>query len=337
MKHLTIAIVLLSGTVLAQSGRSSEIPPGSSPGNGPSYSQVYCSGFVTRQAIPRTNFVLGSKETPHEDFFPGRSQLFLGGPALAEGQRYSILRQIKDPGRETSSPEQRKTFVKIGALYQEVGWATVHSVEKGAAVASFDFSCGTAIPGDIVVPFKEKPPVAFRVVDGPMRPFRAPAAVRGQILASKDFVELLGSGQIVYTDLGSGKGAKAGDYLLILRGYSPADLNRIDRASERLPKGAFTEPGTIDPPQIKPHAEDRIPSHVLGEMLVLDSTPESSTAIITRAFAEIELGDVVESEDPNPAVTEAAAGADDPSPCRLLSRLRQMLHFHNCKGVKAGS
>lgn len=337
MKRLTIAIALLSGTVLVQSGRSSEIPPGSSPGNGPSYSQVYCSGFVTRKAIPRTNFVLGSKETPHEDFFPGRSQLFLGGPALAEGQRYSILRQVKDPGRETSSPEQRKEIVKIGALYEEIGWATVHLVEKGAAVASFDFSCGTAIPGDIVVPFKEKPPVAFRTVDAPLRPFRAPAAVQGHILASKDFVELLGTGQIVYTDFGSAKGAKAGDYLLILRGYSPADLNRIDRASERLPKGAVTEPATVNSAPIKPDAEDHIPSHVLGEMLVLDSTPESSTAIITRAFAEMELGDAVESEEPGVAAAQSAEPIES-TPCSIVSRLRQLvLHFHNCRGAKGGS
>jgi hypothetical protein len=338
MKHLMIAIALLSGTLLAQSGPDSGIPPGSSPGNGPSYSQVYCSGVVTRQAIPRTNFVLGSKETPHEDFFPGRSQLFLGGPALVEGERYSILRQIKDPVQETSSPEQRKSFVKIGALYEEVGWATVHLVEKGASVATFDFSCDTAIPGDIVVPFKEKPPVVFRAVDAPVSAFRAPAALQGHILASKDFVEILGNGQIVYTDFGTAKGARAGDYLLILRGYAPADLNRIDRASERLPKGASTDLAAVNPAPIKPDAENHIPSHVLGEMLVLDATPESSTAIITRAFAEMELGDAVESEDPTLAPAQATAEPNDPAPCRLVSRLRQMfLHFHNCRSVKAGS
>ena len=338
MKHLIVAIALLSGTLLAQSGRASDIPPGSSPGNGPSYSQMYCSGFVTRKAIPRTNFVLASKETPHENFFPGRSTLFLGGPALVEGERYSILRQIVDPSVETSSPEQRKAFSKIGALYEEVGWATVHQVEKGAAVASFDFSCDATVSGDIVVPFKEKPTVAFRTVDAPLRAFRETAAVRGHILASKDFVELLGNDQIVYTDFGSAKGAKAGDYLLILRGYAPADLNRIDRASEGLPKGAATEASAVNPAHIKPDADNRIPAHVLGEMLVLNSTPDSSTAIITRAFAEMELGDVVESEDPNLAATEPTAGADDPSPCRLVSRIHQMLlHFHNCRSPKAGS
>ncbi len=39
-------------------------------------------------------------------------------------------------------------------------------------------------------------------------------------------------------------------------------------------------------------------------MLVLNSTPDSSTAIITRTFAEMELGDVVESEDPNLTTAE---------------------------------
>jgi hypothetical protein len=300
---------------------------------------VYCSGFVTRKAIPHTNFVVGSKESPHEGFFPGRSQLFFGGPALIEGERYSILRQIEDPSKETSSPEQRKTFSRIGALYKEVGWATVHQAEKGASVATFDFSCDAAIAGDIVVPFKEKPPVAFRTVDAPLRPFRAPAAIQGHILSSKDFVGLLGNGQIVYTDFGTAKGAKAGDYLLILRGYAPADLNRIDRASERLPSGASAEPEAVNEARIKPGTDKRIPLHVLGEMLVLNSTPESSTAIITRSFAEMELGDVVESEDPNRTSAEAAVVPDNSAPCRLLTRLHRMLllHFHNCGSAKAGS
>lgn len=206
---------------------------------------------------------------------------------------------------------------------------------KGAAVATFDFSCDTAIPGDIVVPFKEKPAVAFRAVDEPIRAFREPAAVHGHILASKDFVELIGKGQIVYTDFGTAKGAKAGDYLLILRGYAPADLNRIDRASEGLPKGADTEPAAVNSVHIKRDADKHIPAHVLGEMLVLNATPDSSTAIITRAFAEMELGDVVQAEEPSVAAPQSATAEDDPAPCRLLSRLRQLLlHFHNCRSPK---
>jgi hypothetical protein len=338
MKHLMIAITLLSGSLWAQSGTKLDIPSSASPANGPSYSQMYCSGFVTRDAIPHTNYVLDSKEGPHESRIPGRALMFLGGPGLAEGHRYSLLRQLNDPNHEDSSPEQRKRFAKLGALYQEVGWVTVHSAEKGAAVASFDFSCDAAIGGDIVVPYTEKPTIAFRTTDPPISSFHpAINAVNGQILGAQDFVGLLGTGIIVYTDFGGAKGAKPGDYLVILRGYAPGDLNRIDRASEQLPKGADTE-ATAVKPKIKAQDGHRLPPHVLGELLVLDVSRDSSTAIITRSFAEMELGDVVQSEDPLAPLVEIAADEPTDTPCRTSSRLRRMLFFTlACKPAKEGA
>lgn len=333
MKRLIFAITLLSGTLLAQSSVAPAIPTGSSPGNGPSYSQMYCSGFVTQEAIPRTNFIVGSKESPHEQLFPARSVLFLGGPPLVERTRYSVLRQVSDPNHEDSSPEQRKRLARLGALYQEIGWVTVHSVDKGTSVASFDFSCDPAIPGDIVVPYREKPTVTFRSTDAAVNSFAEDVkAPMGQILGSKDFVGLLGTGQVVYTDFGSAKGAQPGDYLVILRGYSSGDFNRIDRVSERLPKGSDST--TVNPAQVQPDAEGRAPHRVLGEILVLSVTPGSSTAIVMRNFAEMELGDVVVNENVHTAALNAVSD-DDPAPCRQVSRVRRMLFLgHSCKAPK---
>jgi hypothetical protein len=331
MKYI-IAIALLSGTLFAQQlNYVPELAAPVSPANGPSYSQMHCAGFVTRESIPRTNYVLASKESPHEDRFPAHSQLFLGGPSLLAGQRYSVLRQVDDPNREDSSPEQRKRLAKLGGLYQDIGWVTVHSIEKGAAIASFDFSCNPAIPGDIVVPYQEKPVIAYRSTDVALKAFvSSDNGVKGQILGSPDFVGLLGTSQIVYTDFGSAKGAKLGDYLLIVRGYAPSDLNRIDRASEQLPKGS--EAGAVKPAKIKPAAEAGVPQRVLGEVLVLSVNRESSTALITRAFSEMELGDVVESEDP-----QAQLAVEDES-CQPASRLHRLLvlsHLsHGCKAAQ---
>jgi hypothetical protein len=331
MKQLFVAISLLSATLLAQSGPSSGIAHGSAPGNGPSYSQTYCSGFITRHSISRASYVIGSKESPHEDRFQGRSLLFLHG-ALAAGQRYSLVRQIEDPNREDSSPEQRSKFAKLGALYEDVGWVTVKSVEKGATIATFDFSCDAAVPGDLVVPFQERPEVEFRKVEPEMDSFLSTTSkIRGHILGSKDYVALLGTGLTVYTDFGAAKGAKPGDYLVILRGYAPADLNKIDRASEKLPLGD----GDIafKPAKVTPESDKALPNHVLGELLILNVTPDSSTAMITRAFGELELGDVVQQEHGSNSGEEAyEAPANDPAPCRPPSLLSRLLFLsHGCK------
>ena len=151
MRQSILAIFLLSA-LGAQSGLAAEAPEASSQPSGPSYSQLYCSGFITRNSIPRSSFVLGSKESPHENRFAGGSILFLRGADLAPGSRYSLVRQIADPNREDSSPEQRSKLASLGGLYEDVGWRTVQWAESGTAVDSFDFSCGTAVPGDLVVP-----------------------------------------------------------------------------------------------------------------------------------------------------------------------------------------
>ena len=329
MKRLIAIFALLSGSLWAQTTSSLDVPATSSKSSGPSYSQLYCSGFITRQGLPRTNFVLASKEAPHEDQFATHSIVFLGGPGLVEGERYSLIRQVEDPDREDSSPEQRKRLGKLGRLYQEIGWVTVHSVQKGAAIASVDFSCDTTVPGDIVVPFHEKPAVAFRRIDPSVNSFLPVAAgPTGHILGSKDFIGLIGSGAIVYTDFGSAKGVRPGDYLFVRRGYATADLNKIDSASEGLPKGY--DPNAVNQPQLKANAN--LPSRVLGEMLVLNVSPESSTAIVMRSFAEIQLGDAVEDENPQATSGETAPIKEVPpaKPCGAFSYMWRVVSRHGC-------
>jgi len=339
MNHLILAIALLSGTLVAQSANPSSLSPGSSPASGPSYSQQYCAGFVTHAAVPRTNYVISSKESPNENSFPGRAQLFLGGPGLIPGERYTILRQIDDPNRETSSPVQRAKLAKLGALYEDIGWVTVQSVVKGVPIASFDFACDTALRGDIVVPFKQRPALSYHTSAAPVDAFYQPSsAPKGHVLGAKDFVNLLGTGLIVYTDFGTAKGAKPGDLLFVLRGYAPGDLNRIDRATLTLPSGAETDAAVIKPAHVKASVDSRLPQRVLGEMLVLSATLDSSTAIVTRSFAEMELGDVVVRESGSPeqqsdGAESATAAQDSPKPCHPASRVRRLilLHPHACQ------
>jgi len=263
--------------------------------HGPTYSQLYCSGFIAQKGISRSTYVLGSKESPQEDRLQGRSMLFLRGPGLNEGARYSILRQIADPNREDSSPGERRKLGALGGLYQDIGWVTVRSIENGTAIASFDFACGAAVPGDLIVPFEERPQISFRNSEPTLPSFLgARAATAGQILGAREFAALMGDGTIVYTDFGSGKGASPGDYLLITRGYAASDLNQIDRLSDHLPMGA--EITTVNPAKLPRDPGSMMPIRVLGEMLVLNVTEHSCTALITRSTAEIGLGDVVQLE-----------------------------------------
>jgi hypothetical protein len=336
MRRSIMAILLLSASLWAQSapaaaaGDSAQAP-------GPSYSELYCSGFITRAAIPRSSFVLGSKESPHENYFSARSTIFLRGADLTPGSRYSLLRQIVDPNREDSSPEQRSRLASVGDLYEDIGWVTVRSAENGTAIASFDFACGAASPGDLVVPYEERPQFSYRQPAPALDDFRfGSAAVRGHILGSRGYVALLGAGNVVYTDFGSAKGAKPGDYLVISRGYATEDLNKVDRISENLPRGSSF--GAVNPAEL-PRDNSQMPDRILGELLVLSVSPDASTAIVTRTSAEVELGDAVQLEG---AQNESSQAAAEPSgsietreaaSCQHLSRLRRMLF--RSRGCKA--
>jgi hypothetical protein len=325
MKPLNLALTLLLATLLSlpllsQTQMGQTMPglptPEAAPILGPTYSQLYCSGFITREAVSRHSFVLGSKESPHENLFQGRSTLFLRGPNLAVGERYSLVRQVADPNRENSSPEQRKKLAGLGDQYEDIGWVTIRSVINGTAIASFDYSCTNAIQGDLVVPFKERPQIAFRTPEPELDVFRATATgLKGHILGARDFVGLLGTGTIVYTDFGAIKGAKPGDYLLITRGYAPEDLNAVDRASLSLPRGE--EATAVNPAKIAPDSDRLMPDHVLGEIIVLSVSPESSTALIARVSAEMGLGDVVQSEDPGSQEEQRQNARQEPSPTAI--------------------
>ena len=335
-----MAILLLSGALWAQSGPESPSATGQIGGpaadssrlSGPAYSQLYCSGFVTREAISRSSFIMGSKASPQADRFSARDVLFLRGPGLTAGNRYSIVRQVSDPNREDSAPEQRRRLAAVGDRYEDIGWLTVHTVENGTAIATFDFSCDAAVPGDILVPFEERPEFTYRRPEPALDSFRfGSAAVTGRILGSRDFAGLLSTGLIVYTDFGSNKGAKPGDYLVISRGYRPDDLNKMDRASEHLPRGA--EPTAVHKADVPLDSGKLMPNRILGEMLVINTSAEASTAIITRVSGEVELGDLLqlegaEAEQTASADTSEAAGQDD-------SRWHRMVSFVGGKAHEA--
>jgi hypothetical protein len=330
MKRLIVILTLASGSLWAQSNTALNVPAVPSQSKAPSATQMYCSGFISRHAMPRTNYVLASKDAPNTDQFVGRDTIFLGGNGLQEGQRYSIIRQVEDVNREDSSPEQRRNLAKLGKLYQEIGWVTVHEIRQGTAIASFDFSCDASVPGDIIVPFREKPDLHFRAVEPAVDLFHpVSAGPTGHILGGRDFVGLLGNGSIVYTDFGANKGVQPGDYLFVRRGYALKDLNKIDAASEGLPKGL--DPDAVNQVQPSAKTDQKLPSRLLGEMMVLSVSNESSTALITRAFSEIQLGDAVQREDEGAASAESSEPASSQThPCSLVSKVRRLLYLGHC-------
>jgi hypothetical protein len=263
----------------------------------PSYSDLYCAGFMTTEAVSKTNMISGGMNTPDETQFARGTTVFVGGGGLQEGSQYSVIRELTDPNHYEAFNGQRAAKAAAGQPYAELGRIRVVAIRGNQAVAEVEFSCQNMTLGDIVVPFKEHVPVAYRKSGSFDRWPSGPGRMNARIVMAQEFDTELGQGRKVYLDAGSGKGVKVGDYFRAVRGYDPDKLGGVDPLSYHAPVGEDTQtmPGTVTAETAK-----SLPLRNIGEMIVLNVTQSSATVMITNSLEYIYVGDWVEMEE-NPA------------------------------------
>jgi len=188
-----------------------------------------------------------------------------------------------------------------GQPYQELGRVKVIDTRHKSAIARVEFSCDPVVPGDFVVPFVEKPLTAFHA---PMRfdRFAPPnGQVSGRVLMGKDFDSELGTGEKIYMNIGASQGLKVGDFLRAVRSYSADLQDPVDSLSFKtsINDPTQTKQAAIDPnwmtktggPMI--HVDD-MPRRAVAEIVVVGTTPATSTGMIVFAMEPLLVGDKVE-------------------------------------------
>jgi len=267
----------------------------------PNYTDMQCAGFVDKQLLPNATYVAGGLDTPNTTQYASGDLIFLAGQGYELGKRYRIVRELRDPNRRELFNGQASMLKAMGQPYAELATAKVIDTRSKTAVARIDFSCSPVLPGDIVTGFVERPALPAH---GPLRFDRlAPSngKLSGRIVLAKDFDAALGTGMKVYMNLGTNQGVKVGDYFRAVRSYE-ADLhNPVDSISF---KASTAEDTQAKPPSIEQtmltrtngpviHVAD-FPRRAVGEVLVLEATPTTSTGMIVYAMEDIHLGDGVE-------------------------------------------
>ena len=290
MKKLAI-LILLSATVATAQTVTAE--------DQPAYSDMYCSGFVTSQLLPKTQYVAGGWESPHATRFADRDYVYLDGGGFQEGSQYSIHRMVSDPNRWPAFLGQPKATAALGEMYADVGRVQIVGVRGNIGIAQVVFSCDGIIPGDVAVPFQERPIPTLRHTTGSgWDRFAVPnGLLSGRIVASKDFDSQVGTGHKVYLSVGSNQGVKPGDYFRAVRDYRIATMNEVDALSY---KASVPDDTQKLPPMFPKTRLGDLPRRSLGEMVVLSATPSSATAMVTFALEGIEVGDLVEMMEPLP-------------------------------------
>jgi hypothetical protein len=270
----------------------------------PTAADLYCAGFVSKQALPDANFVSGGLNSPSTTKFANGDIVYLQGSGYQTGQQYTIIRELRDPNKYEVYPGQRKLLAATGQPYAEIGRVRVIDTRSRTAVAQVEFSCDPINPGDVAVPFAEKQSIAFHAPVRFDRFLPASSKTSGRIVLGKDFDSVLGTGMKVYLNVGSNQGVKVGDYFRAVRTYNADLKDPVDSLSF---KASTTEDTQKRPPAVEPNMLTRtkgpaihvgdMPRRAVGEIVVLTVTPTTSTGMIVYAPEDVHAGDGVEIDE----------------------------------------
>ncbi|HET9165149.1 MAG TPA: OmpA family protein [Candidatus Angelobacter sp.] len=263
-------------------------------GNTPTRSDMYCSGFLTSEKVSDKLFVAAGHNSPDQTRFAGASDtIFIHGQGMKEGDRYQIVREVKDTNHYEIFPGQRSALRNTGVPYVELAIVKITDVQKSTGIASFELSCADVMPGDLAIPLVEREAPPFRKVtlDRYTPPTGKP---QGRIVMAKEFDSFLGSKYKAYLNIGADKGLKPGDYLRATRTYSSTYHDPVAGLSLDAKEYDDTQK---DPHRLPSGEISSLPRRTLGDMIVLNVQRKSATAMILTALEDITVGDGVEVMD----------------------------------------
>jgi hypothetical protein len=271
----------------------------------PTAVDLSCAGFVSKQLVPNSNFVAGDLYTPSTTKTTNGEVVYLTGKGYEVGQEYTIIRELRDPNRYEIFTGQHSMLKEMGQPYSELARVRIIDTRSKMAVAEVEMSCDPVNPGDFAVPYVQKPSITFRP---PLRFDRflpSNGKLTGRIAMAKDFDSEIGPGVKVYLNVGSNQGVKPGDYFRAVRTYDGDLHDPVDSLSFKASTNEDTQKkqAVINPnfltktggPEI--HVVD-LPRRAVGEVVVISTTPTTSTAMVVFAMESVHLGDHVELDQP---------------------------------------
>jgi hypothetical protein len=318
MKKTGLLMLLLATAAWAQTSAEmppAEVPQGTAPTaesfpveriQTPTYSDLYCSGFISKQLLPDANYVAGGLQTPTTTKFIRGDVVYLRGTGYSAGAEYEIVRALRDINEYEMFPGQAKVLKQTGQPYEEVGRVKVIDTRSRTAIAQIEYACDGINPGDTAIPFAEKQLINFH---SPIRFDRflpASSKVSGRIVMAKDFDAELGTGHKVYLNIGANQGVKIGDFFRAVRSYQADLQDPVDSLSFRASISEDTQKKmpSFDPAMFEKgngpviHVRD-LPRRAVGEIVIIGVTNTTATGMIVFAMEDVHAGDAVELDTVN--------------------------------------
>ncbi len=269
----------------------------------PTYADVYCAGFISKNLVPNANYISGGLQTPNTTKFVKGDIVYLAGSGYQAGQQYEIVRELRDLNKFEMYPGMGVLLKATGQPYAELGRVKILDTRQHNAIAEVEYSCDTILPGDVAIPFAEKPMVSFHAPEKFDRFAPASGRLSGRIVLAKDFDAILGTGAKVYMNVGANQGVKVGDYFRAVRVYSADLYDPVDSLSFKATIGEDTQK---KPPSWGGRFGEKtggpvinvndLPRRAVGQVVVIGVTPTTATGMVTFALEDVHIGDGIELE-----------------------------------------
>jgi hypothetical protein len=315
MKKTGLFVLLFATAAWAQTGadgNAADAPQGTSPTSAsfptmrvqtPTYADLYCAGFISKQILPDANFVAGGLQTPTTTKFTRGDMIYLEGNGYSAGAEYEIVRALRDVNEYEMYPGEAKLLKETGQPYEEVGRVKIVDTRNKTAIGQIEYSCDGINPGDTAIPFAEKQAVTFH---SPIRfdRFLPPSSrLSGRIVMGKDFDSELGTGQKLYINIGANQGVKIGDFFRAVRSYEADRRDPVDSLSFKAAIAEDTQKKTpsVDPAMFTKgngpviHVRD-LPRRAVGEIVIIGVTNTTATGMVVFALEDVHAGDGVEAD-----------------------------------------
>ncbi len=258
----------------------------------PILSDMYCSGVVTRQAPPTDTVLITGEGSDYKLTFQEGDYVYINkgeGQGVHVGDEFSIIRPVDEPTRTPWYNQEFSIMHAMGTLWEDEGRVKVVVAQPNVSIAQIENSCEYLQRGDVALPFTQRPAPPLKSEQKFDR-FAAPSGKpKATVVFGKHFQQTFSGDDVVYVNLGTAQGVKVGDYFRVFR-YT-GDQNEFAYQTRRMAFDVYGF-GAVS----KEFNRDNVPREVLGEGIVVRTSENSSSVILTFALREIYAGDTVEIE-----------------------------------------
>ena len=143
--------IVLAGLILTLSGGAIAAQD---RGASTTQDDIYCSGTITSESVPRDTYVITGEESNYKNTFQQGDYVYINkgsSQGVKVGDQFSVIRATTDPTDIEWTKWQFSILKKIGTMWEDEGRLRVVVAQPNVSIAQIVNSCNYMQRGDIVL------------------------------------------------------------------------------------------------------------------------------------------------------------------------------------------